>query len=201
MPKMSLGVVWALAGVAALAAITVASFFISSPLTQGFQISNPAERPFHFVASNERHIPHSFLRGRPTAWVFGFSRCGAPCRATLERLDELTSRLDDASGTFNFVFVRIDPEHDTPAILRSYLSGHTPKLVALVGSRQMVEGMANYFRMAFTKGASTRTFPKFADLSRIFLTDHEGRLIEGVELEESYETGVAELQRTAAGRP
>lgn len=168
------------------------------------RIDAPAfsSRPYQLVAADGRLVPLSVLRARPTAWIFGFTQCGAPCEALLERVDELGARLGEDAAQINFVFVTIDPTNDPAGALRTYLSGHAPQVVALLGTQTTARHMANHFRVSYSEELSTGEFAAFADLTRIFLTSRSGKLIEAVELDETLDTGIAEIRRVmATGEP
>ena len=164
-------------------------------LWQGIALGGIEARSFEFVAADGRPVARSHLRGRPVAWIFGFTRCGSRCESLLQRADELLMALGPSADDIAVVFATIDPDNDTPAELQRYLSPHSPRLLALITSRQTLESMATHFRVAYSGEPLVRSFSNFADMTRIFLTSRDGRLVDAIDMSESIETGVVEVRK------
>ena len=55
--------------------------------------------------------------------------------------------------------------------------------------------MATHFRVAYSAEPRVRSFPDFADMTRIFLTSRDRRLVDAIDMTESIETGVVEVRK------
>ena len=55
--------------------------------------------------------------------------------------------------------------------------------------------MATHFRVAYSAEPGVRSFPHFADMTRIFLTSRDRRLVDAIDMTESIETGVVEVRK------
>ena len=90
--------------------------------------------PFALVDVNGRPFTDRDLRGRPAALFFGFTTCPEACPTTLARWTAALKALGPDADKLRMVFVSVDPERDTPAVLKRYLSDFDPRIVGLTGS-------------------------------------------------------------------
>ena len=92
-----------------------------------------------FALTDQRGQPFSRdnLRGRWTLLFTGFTNCPDVCPLTIASMAELRRRL--AREDLQFVFVSVDPERDTPEVIRRYLAHFDPGLVGATGPRADIE--------------------------------------------------------------
>ncbi len=90
--------------------------------------------PFTLVDQNGRTFTDRDLRGRPAALFFGFTTCPEVCPTTLARWSSALKALGPDGDRLRLVFVSVDPERDTPAVLKRYLSDFDPRIVGLTGA-------------------------------------------------------------------
>ncbi len=116
---------------------TLAGLFVARMLTQrtvalqgGTALPGPrALEPFLLTDTAGRPFTNEALRGHPTLLYFGFTSCPDVCPATLAVLRDL-QRQSSAAG-LQVLFVTVDPEHDTPAVLGQYLAGFSRDFIGL----------------------------------------------------------------------
>ena len=114
-------------------------------------------------------------RGKLVLLYFGFVQCPDVCPTALTRAVE-TKRLLGADGDrLQVIFVTVDPERDTPEILREYMAAFDPSFVALRGDAERLKQTAADFKVYYQRvpTGSSYTMDHTA-LSYIF--DAEGRL-------------------------
>ena len=90
---------------------------------------------FELFDQNNEKIKKFNLLGSPTVLFFGFTYCPDVCPTTLQSLSVLIDKLGKDKNKIKFYFVSIDPERDTPAVLKDYLSSFNPKINALTGKQ------------------------------------------------------------------
>jgi len=73
------------------------------------------------------------FRGSPALVFFGYTSCTDICPLTLDRLARAVRELGEDAGGTRIVFITVDPAHDTPAVLRRYVSRFGPAVTALTG--------------------------------------------------------------------
>ena len=85
------------------------------------------------------------LRGRYLVVYFGNTGCRDVCPPTLGTLATALTALGPRADRIAPLFITVDPEHDTPAVLRGYVAGFGPRLLGLTGtSRQIREVEREY---------------------------------------------------------
>ncbi len=82
--------------------------------------------PFKLVDQNDRAFTEQDLKGRPVLIFFGFTNCPDVCPATLFQISEVLRRLGPDAARVRALFITVDPEHDTPKVLKDYLSNFDP---------------------------------------------------------------------------
>lgn len=91
------------------------------------------------------------FRGKVVLLYFGFTHCADVCPTELARLADLKRRLGPAGNAVQVLFVTLDPQRDTPAILRDYAPAFDPSFIALSGNPQAIAAAAHEFRVAYQK--------------------------------------------------
>ena len=97
--------------------------------------------------------------------TFGFTACPNVCPLTLMGVHQALEQLGPDAARILPVFVSVDPERDTPRALLAYVNAFDTRIVALTGSPQAVERVAQQYRILFDK----RTLDA---RSRAYLVEH-----------------------------
>lgn len=107
-----------------------------------FQLSDGDGQPFD----------KSKLKGRWTVVTFGFTQCPDVCPMTLGYFRDEIAKLDpDTKKNTQFVFVSVDPEHDTPSMLKKYVGAFDPSIVPVTGPIENLKQFAAIFFTHFQK--------------------------------------------------
>jgi protein SCO1/2 len=89
------------------------------------------------------------FRGRVVLLFFGFVQCPDVCPTALARASEVMQGLGADAQRVQLLFVTLDPERDTPAMLREYMAAFDPSFLALTGSMDEIRAAASEFRVFF----------------------------------------------------
>ncbi|RST86591.1 SCO family protein [Aquibium carbonis] len=95
--------------------------------------------PFSLTSHEGERIDNQSLTGRPYLVFFGFTHCPEICPTTLFELTDLMSELGADAEKFEALFVTVDPERDTQALLASYMTSFDSRITALRGSSEETE--------------------------------------------------------------
>ena len=101
---------------------------------------------FNLIDQQGRPLTQERLRGRWTFMLFGDTTgCAECCNAALSALAGLSKRIERAElmQTTQVVFVSLDPQRDTPARLREYLTAFDPRFVGGTGTPSMLHRLAD----------------------------------------------------------
>ena len=88
---------------------------------------------------NNNIITQESFDGPLTAVFFGFTNCPDVCPMTLGNLDQAINNLEnDKKEKFKVFFVSIDPDRDTPDVIRNYLEIFENKMYGITGDPEKV---------------------------------------------------------------
>jgi protein SCO1 len=107
--------------------------------------------PFRLKSQTGEIVDSAHLKGRPYAIFFGFTHCPEVCPTTMLDMQRLLDRLGPEAKDFKVYFVSVDPERDTPEVLRSYLAAFEPHMVGLTGTPDQIAKIARDFRVYYKK--------------------------------------------------
>lgn len=132
-----------------LVALLIALFCAPLPVEAG---ANRLPAPsFDLVDQfGARVTPDRFV-GKPTVIFFGFTHCPDICPTTLTDMSNRLAELGDAAADLNVVFISVDPDRDTPGILKRYLGHFDGRIVGLTGQHAEIRNFANRIGASFKK--------------------------------------------------
>ena len=88
---------------------------------------------------NNDIITESSFEGPLTAIFFGFTNCPDVCPMTLNNLDLAIKNLDqEKKNKFKVFFVSIDPERDSPEVIKDYLNSFENKIYGITGDPEKI---------------------------------------------------------------
>ena len=136
----------------------------------------PIGGPFKLVDQDGRARDERLLKGKWSAVFFGYTYCPDVCPTTLQSLAEAQDRLGPKAARLQVVFITVDPERDTPAQLKTYLSGGAfPKgTVGLTGTPVQVAAAAKAYHAFFQKEGTGADY-SVQHVSAVYLMDPKGR--------------------------
>ena len=159
MPRRSI-LIFAAACVALAAAIAVTTIVMSGrneATRNAVEVSETGQPlvggPFQLVDQNGRAVDQTILNGKWTLVFFGFTYCPDYCPTTLGVLNAVQERMGDTAKALQIVFISIDPERDTPQLLKDYLSsdGFPKGVIGLTGTPEQTSQVAKEYRAFYQK--------------------------------------------------
>jgi len=118
------------------------------------------------------------LKGAWTFLFFGYTHCPDVCPTTLTELDNAASRLNELQTPqrkIQYVFISVDPQRDTPELLRDYVSYFGAKFLAATGGEQDLKQLAKPLGIKFERGIGTETEYLVNHSSAMLLIDPQAR--------------------------
>lgn len=107
--------------------------------------------PFHLIDQNGQTRSDSDFRGQYLLVFFGFTNCPDVCPTTLSTVTNAMDKLGSDAAKVTPLFITVDPERDTPAVMKAYAANFTPRLVALSGSPDAIAAAAKLYRIYYKK--------------------------------------------------
>ncbi|HET9822114.1 MAG TPA: SCO family protein [Burkholderiaceae bacterium] len=90
-------------------------------------------------------------KGKVVIVFFGYTQCPDVCPTALAEISDLKNRLGADGARVQPVFVTVDPERDTPEVIKAYVGGFGPDYVALRGTPEQTQAVAKEFKVFYAK--------------------------------------------------
>ena len=116
-------------------------------------------------------------KGRVVWLFFGYTHCPDVCPTMMSQLALARKKMGAEADKVQVLFVTLDPERDTPAILAHYVPAFDPSFVGLYGTAQETKTTAEAFKAYYARNVGDN--PAFYTLdhaSQVFVFDVEGRV-------------------------
>ena len=138
-----------------------------------------------------RHLTD--YRGKVVMLYFGFVQCPDVCPTALSRGAGVMQRLGADASQLQLLFVTVDPERDTPALLLDYLAAFHPSFVALTGSADQIKAAADEFR-AYYKKVPTGSSYTMDHTALSYLFDRKGHVRVALRHEQTVDDYTADVK-------
>ena len=155
--------------------------------------------PFSLVDMNGRTVTDKTFAGRPHVIFFGYTHCPDVCPTTLGEYAALKEQLGPDAGKIDLLFVTVDPERDTPEVLKDYLSSFGDVVLGLTGSRPQVDAMIRAFNVYARKAPGADGDYGMDHTASSFLFDAGGHYRGTIAYMEERETALQKLKTLIAG--
>ena len=115
--------------------------------------------------------------GKVVVLFFGYTQCPDVCPTTLAELATVKQELWAQGQQVQGLFVTVDPERDTPEVLKAYMENFDPSFVALRPSTEQLAALAKDFKIYYKKvDGPTPTSYTMDHTAASYLYDPQGRL-------------------------
>ena len=117
------------------------------------------------------------FRGKAAVVFFGYTQCPDVCPTTLSTLAETMKLLGPDADRVQVIFITVDPERDSPALLAEYVPAFDKRFLGLSGNAEATERVAKEFKVIYQKqpGATPTTYT-MDHSAGVFVFDPQGRL-------------------------
>ena len=93
---------------------------------------------FSLKDMNNNTITQESFNGPLTAIFFGFTNCPDVCPMTLNKMDIVLDKLKNKKRNIKFFFISVDPERDTPKVVKNYLSSFENNFIGITGEPEKI---------------------------------------------------------------
>ena len=172
--------------------ILIVSGRLSTPVAQ--QVA-AIGGPFKLTDQDGHAVTDQELKGRPFLVFFGFTNCPDVCPTTLFEVSEILRALGPDADRTRALFITVDPERDTPAVMKEYLSSFDPHLSGLTGDPAAVAAVAKAYRVYFKKVPLDQGGYTMDHTAIVYLMDKAGRFVSPFSLKRTTDAAAADLRR------
>ena len=119
----------------------------------------------------------SSLRGRAVLIFFGYTFCPDVCPTTMSKLSVVYRKLGEQRREVKTLYISVDPERDTPAVLKADLSAFSADALGLTGTRAEVDAVVALYGAAYRIEPTPESAAKYtvSHSTTLYLLDRRGR--------------------------
>jgi protein SCO1/2 len=131
--------------------------------------------PFELTDQNGNRVASADLRGKWLLVYFGYTHCPDACPTALNDMALALDELGPKRAEVRPVFVTVDPERDTPSVLKDYVASFDAPILALTGTPQEIAQAAKAYRVYYAKHPEPGGDYSMDHSSVIYVMDPQGR--------------------------
>jgi protein SCO1/2 len=151
--------------------------------------------PFHLEDQNGNAVSDADMKGKPFLVFFGFTHCPDICPTTLFDISQVMKALGPDADRTAALFITVDPERDSPKVLKDYLSNFDPHLRGLTGDRADLNAAIKEYRVYAKKIPLDNGDYTMDHTALVYLMDKDGRFVAPFNTQRTPEAEAAELRR------
>ena len=151
--------------------------------------------PFKLIDQNGNSITDADIKGRPFLVFFGYTHCPDVCPTTLFDVSEVMRALGKDADRTGALFVTVDPERDTAAVMKDYLSSFDPHLRGATGDRASIDAAEKAYRVYAKKVPGDNGEYSMDHTALVYLMNKQGRFVAPFNLKRRPEEAAADLKR------
>ncbi len=107
---------------------------------------------FTLTEDNGQSVHADAFRGKVKLLYFGYTHCPDICPITLGHLAAALRSMGKKADQVRVLFVSVDPNRDSPALLKTYTQAFGSQFVGLTGTQDQLHALAKRYRVAYSYG-------------------------------------------------
>jgi len=151
--------------------------------------------PFKLVDQNDKPITEQDFKGEPFLVFFGFTHCPDVCPTTLFEVSEIFRALGPDAKNLRAMFVTVDPERDTPAVMKDYLASFDPRIIGVTGDIDAITAAEKSYRVYAKKVPTDGGGYTMDHTAIVYLMNKDGRFVTPFNMKRRPEEAAADLKR------
>jgi protein SCO1/2 len=150
---------------------------------------------FNLVDQNGKPFTDADLKGKWQLVFFGYTHCPDVCPTALNDLSLALDQLGGKKNEIGIVFISVDPDRDTPAVLKSYVDSFGGPIVALTGTPEEVKQAAQDYKVYYGKHPTAGGGYDMDHSALIYVMDPAGRFTATFTPDDTSDTMAARLKK------
>ena len=151
--------------------------------------------PFHLTDQNGKAVTDQDMKGKPFLVFFGFTHCPDICPTTLFDVSQVLKSLGPDADRAGALFITVDPDRDTPAVLKDYLSNFDPHLRGLTGDQASIDAATRAYRVYAKKVPLDGGDYTMDHTALVYLMDKNGQFVAPFDLKRTADAAATDLRR------
>jgi len=103
--------------------------------------------PFTLVNQDGETVTEADFEGKWRMLYFGFTFCPAICPTELQRIATTLEELGPLGEKITPIFISVDPERDTPEVMKQYVALFHPRMIGLTGSVEQIKTVKKSYKI------------------------------------------------------
>lgn len=150
--------------------------------------------PFQLTDQTGQTVTEKNLLGKPSLIFFGYTHCPDVCPTSLFEMSQVLQAMGKDADRVNAYFVSVDPERDTAATMKDYLSSFDPHLKGLTGDPKAVAKIISEYRVYAKKVPLKDGDYSMDHTALVYLMDRDGKFVAPFNLNQSPKQAAANLE-------
>lgn len=161
------------------------------PIGGDFQLTGHDGQPFALDT----------LRGKVVLIFFGYSSCPDACPTTLSKLSTVARRLGDDRERVRTLYISVDPDRDTPDVLKADLENFSVDALGLTGTKAQIDAVVKQYAAAYEIVPTPESAAKYtiSHTTKVYALDTQGRVRTTFAYEATVDEIVAGIRAVLAG--
>jgi protein SCO1/2 len=151
--------------------------------------------PFQLVAGDGRMVTERDFKGTPFLVFFGFTHCPDICPTKLQEMSEVFAKLGRRGEKVRALFITVDPERDTPEVMKSYVASFDDRIVGLTGDRAEIDKVVKAYRAFARKVPLKDGDYTMEHTGLVYLMNKDGLFVGSLNLDRPPEEAAREIAR------
>ena len=160
-----------------LAAIGTAAYLTLAPAGRASVGVAQIGGPFTLVSQDGKQVTDRDYLGSPHLVFFGFTHCPDVCPTKLFEISEAFRAMGDRGKNVHALFITVDPERDTPEVMKNYLASFDPRIVGLTGDRAEIDKAIKAYRAYAKKVPLKDGDYTMEHTALVYLMDKDGNFL------------------------
>ena len=156
--------------------------------------------PFTLVSTDGKSVSDQTYRGKWLLIFFGYTFCPDACPTALTNISAALEKLGPDASNLQPLFVTVDPQRDTPAVMAEYLKSFDPHIAGLSGNQAQIDNVVKEYRVYVAAQKSETDDPNYlvSHSAYIYLVDPQGRFVNVIQGSEGGEEIAAWVRKQMA---
>jgi protein SCO1/2 len=181
--------------VAGLVLFSAVVFIVTGRSPAPIAMPSAVGGPFNLVDQNSKPITDKDMNGHPFLVFFGFTHCPDVCPTTLFEVSEILRALGPGAKDVRALFITVDPERDTPKVLKDYLSSFDPRVIGVTGDEASIAAVIKAYRVYAKKVPQDGGGYTMDHTAIVYLMGKDGRFIVPFNMKRRPEEAAEDLKR------
>ncbi len=151
--------------------------------------------PFKLIDQDGKPLTDQDMKGKPFLVFFGFTHCPEVCPTKLFEISEILRKLGPDADKISALFITVDPERDTPALMKDYLSNFDPHLRGATGDAEAIAKVAKAYRVYYAKVPLEGGDYTMDHSAIVYLMDKNGHFVAPFNVKRTPDVVAADLRK------